>query len=186
MKLLPLDGPQKNEKLVVISSCGYILQITFQNFNVSPFIPFVCIYLALQSCHLGSQKSSKMNFTFVCTGYLKQNSHCCQSISTLESGINVQSGIRVRVGSFRENNKHTVWNKHIKGKFQSIHYQKCIKKQQNQQFSCNFSSNIRSYRSELSESINVRSEIRAVRVGKSFKINKRTGTFISDSRVSSF
>ena len=30
---------------------------------------------------------------------------------------------------------------------------------------------------------NVRSEIRAIRVGKSFRINKRTGTFISDSRV---
>ena len=36
---------------------------------------------------------------------------------TLESGINVRSGIRVLVGSFRENNKHKVWNKHIKGKF---------------------------------------------------------------------
>ena len=36
---------------------------------------------------------------------------------TLESGINVRSGIMVRVGQFGQNNKSTIWNKHTGGLF---------------------------------------------------------------------
>ena len=40
-------------------------------------------------------------------------------IYTLESEINVRSGIRVRVGICGRNNKSTVWNKHTGGKIQN-------------------------------------------------------------------
>ena len=42
--------------------------------------------------------------------------HACILSSTLESGINVRSGIMVRVGQFVKNNNGTVCNKHTGGK----------------------------------------------------------------------
>ena len=36
-------------------------------------------------------------------------------LRTLESGIDIQVGINVQVGTFFKNNKRTVWNKRIGG-----------------------------------------------------------------------
>ena len=45
---------------------------------------------------------------------------------TLESGINVQSEIMIRVGKFGQNNNSTVLNKHTGGKNFAVKYSKKI------------------------------------------------------------